>query len=399
MSRLLSPRLVRLSLALMVGCSGGGGDESASNSGPGDTWGGSGKADTIGGGGSAGNDGANPWGDSPSEPESGEEACGDGLDNDLDGQVDEGCACEAEATQPCYDGPPNTRNQGACADGMQRCEVSGEFTSWGACQGGVTPAVEDCGDGLDNDCDGLVDCLDDQDCGPCAMQCTITHGYDVALVETVDGAGLLEPCGAGCADLWVGQIGDNYWSGNCAIFEQEARINVFSPTAIKSAILERALWDDYMQIYLNGAMVWTGPNGDFPPETGGSCELSTSWDTAPGTNLTPYFAVAGEILFRIRVSVTGGGEGYARIRLLYDPETLITDHGWTPDDCVQAARSIADGECSGTVTCVDGPAPGGCVDINGLSVCEDDVDGVISSPIAGISPLCRSVAVDLTSCP
>ena len=65
--------------------------------------------------------------------------------------------------------------------------------------------------------------------------------------------------------------------------------------------------------------VWSGPDGNFPPETGGECELSTSWDTNPGVDLTPQFRVGGEMRFRIRVSVSGGGEGYARIRILYDP--------------------------------------------------------------------------------
>ena len=404
MLRRLVPSLTPLFFVATAACSGGAGDESALGGYADDGFAsGSGGASTGGApasGGTSGSGGADTWG-GPSgnvDPGASAEVCGDGLDNNADGIADEGCACEADVTQACYTGSASTRNVGACVDGSQRCEVSGEFTQWSACSGEVTPTAESCNDGLDNDCDGLVDCEDEQDCGACAMQCTITHSYEASFIETLDGAGLLEPCGVGCADLWVGQIGDNYWSGNCSIYEQDALINVSSPTAIKSAILERAKWDDYMQIYLNGAMAWTGPNGNFPPETGGDCELSTSWDTAPGTDLTSYFAIAGQIQFRIRVSVTGGGEGYARIRLLYDPELLVTDHGWTPDTCVEAAKSIADGTCTGTVTCVDGPDATGCVDVNGLQLCEQDVAGTLSSPIAGISSLCRSVYVDMTGC-
>ncbi|MGE0813763.1 MAG: MopE-related protein [Vicinamibacterales bacterium] len=60
------------------------------------------------------------------------EICGDGLDNDGDGLVDEGCA-----TEVCGDGIDN--------DGDGLVDEN--------CQGGV----EICGDGIDNDGDGLVD--------------------------------------------------------------------------------------------------------------------------------------------------------------------------------------------------------------------------------------------------
>jgi hypothetical protein len=51
---------------------------------------------------------------------------------------------------------------GVCAAGVQLCNASG--TSYGACIGDVVPSAETCGDGLDNDCDGLVDegCIGDR---------------------------------------------------------------------------------------------------------------------------------------------------------------------------------------------------------------------------------------------
>jgi hypothetical protein len=335
----------------------------------------------------------------PATPDANLEACGNDIDDDGDGQTDEDCGCESGSERACYLGSPDVRGVGACAEGRQACDDSLEFPEWGECVGAVAPVPEDCFNGLDDDCDGLADCDDVRDCGICPSECDITHDYDIAFIQTLDGAGLLEPCGDGCADLWVGQIGDNYWSGDCAIFEQDARIDVLAAGAITSATLERALWDDYMQIYLNGAMVWTGPNGNFPPETDGECELSTSWDTAPGTDLTASFANEGQIDFRIRVSVTGGGEGYARIRLRYDPAALVTDRGWAPDKCIETARSITTGGCSGMVTCVDGPDASGCVVVDGVSVCEQDVAGSLEeSPVAGIGQMCRRVHVNLTSC-
>ncbi|MEH0346398.1 hypothetical protein, partial [Vibrio cholerae] len=82
-------------------------------------------------------------------------------------------------------------------------------------------------------------------------------------------------CGEGCLEVWIGRIGDNYWSGRCKVFEQAITLKVVNPDAITSAVLEYAKWDDYMQVWLGDQKVWSGPNNNFPPETAGRCELST----------------------------------------------------------------------------------------------------------------------------
>lgn len=91
----------------------------------------------------------------------GPEACDDGLDGDADGLVDEGCPCTAGATQACYPGAASTRDLGECASGVQQCEGTSEFGSWGPCTDATLPAAEVCDSGFDEDCDG-VDL-------PCAM--------------------------------------------------------------------------------------------------------------------------------------------------------------------------------------------------------------------------------------
>lgn len=112
--------------------------------------------------------GGNPSGNGPGGNPSGNaspiaathEICNDGLDNDLDGDVDENCPCDERKTpsQACYPGPAATRNVGQCKDGRQLCaRTSGEFGAFGACSGAVLPATEICGDGIDNDCNGKVD--------------------------------------------------------------------------------------------------------------------------------------------------------------------------------------------------------------------------------------------------
>jgi hypothetical protein len=83
------------------------------------------------------------------------EVCGDGLDNDCDGTVDDGCVCAPGATTACYDGPSGTAGVGVCSAGTQTCNATG--TGYGACVGAVTPTPDICGDGLDNNCDGASD--------------------------------------------------------------------------------------------------------------------------------------------------------------------------------------------------------------------------------------------------
>jgi hypothetical protein len=63
------------------------------------------------------------------------------------------------ATVDCYTGPADTEGVGRCRGGEQEC-VNGVLTS---CLGQVLPRVETC-NGRDDDCDGVVDNIDDVAC-------------------------------------------------------------------------------------------------------------------------------------------------------------------------------------------------------------------------------------------
>lgn len=81
-----------------------------------------------------------------------------GLDDDHDGGIDEGCSCAEGATQACFPGSATQLNVGVCLAGTQTCVVEGggELTAavWSECAGAVGPSAETCGDGVDSDCDG-----------------------------------------------------------------------------------------------------------------------------------------------------------------------------------------------------------------------------------------------------
>ncbi|MDP1829430.1 MAG: MopE-related protein [Archangium sp.] len=95
------------------------------------------------------------------------ELCNDQQDNNCNGAVDEGCACDAGASQGCYTGPASACDGGACYGicrfGAQVCGVSSDGgLGFGSCMMQVLPATEVCTDSLDNDCDNRVDCADSQ---------------------------------------------------------------------------------------------------------------------------------------------------------------------------------------------------------------------------------------------
>src|SRR5690606_29662281 len=91
-------------------------------------------------------------------PEGGDEVCTPdesgalAVDEDCDGEYDEGCPCTDGDRRSCYSGTQSEIGVGLCRAGIMVCDGG----AWGPCQGEVRAQPEIC-DGKDNDCDGRID--------------------------------------------------------------------------------------------------------------------------------------------------------------------------------------------------------------------------------------------------
>lgn len=130
--------------------------------------------------------GVNAWGACGMQTLPGAERC-DGVDNDCNGAVDDGCQCRPGETRGCYDGPMGTRGVAPCADGTQTCVAGsgGVGSAWGACTAQRLPAAEVCDDS-DNNCNGAVD-----------EGCACRRGATQACYTGPAGTAGVGPCRAG----------------------------------------------------------------------------------------------------------------------------------------------------------------------------------------------------------
>ena len=159
----------------------------------------------------------------------GDATCSDGIDNDCDGLTDAAdpdCAAPPEvcdngvddngnglidcADPQCdgfMDGACSTGLPGICADGTNVCQNGGQVCNQNQPAGTEGPFGDaTCGDGLDNDCDGLTD-GNDPDCTPVPEICD--DGIDN------NGNGLVDCADPDC-DGFTGGACDTGNSGICA---------------------------------------------------------------------------------------------------------------------------------------------------------------------------------------
>jgi hypothetical protein len=85
------------------------------------------------------------------------EVCGDNVDNDCDEQIDENCSCVGTEISPCYSGNPDVIGVGVCKWGISACDNG---INDGVCISFIPQSNEKC-NGEDDDCDGVVDNVED----------------------------------------------------------------------------------------------------------------------------------------------------------------------------------------------------------------------------------------------
>jgi hypothetical protein len=108
------------------------------------------------------------------------EVCGDGADNDCDGAIDCNDSADCAEDPVCQVDCTVYADKGSCSNDpsceWQGSPRSGMCVELAACVPTALDEVAACGDGVDNDCDGLTDCADALDCGDdpvCQADCSV----------------------------------------------------------------------------------------------------------------------------------------------------------------------------------------------------------------------------------
>ena len=164
----------------------------------------------------------------------------------------------------------------------------------------------------------------------------------------------------GCLQIRLGKDAgaDNYYHCDCCIQDETFTVSLPRAQALNRAILQQARWDDRLQVWINDQKIWQS-NGDFPPESGGGCELDSNFYLNSPVSLDKGLidVTGNKITFKIRTSVGDEGEGYALVKLYFDIRQLIDDDRWTPASALEQLQEMRqwqrDGLCNLSYQCLE----------------------------------------------
>jgi hypothetical protein len=150
-------------------------------------------------------------------------------------------------------------------------------------------------------------------------------------------------------NLIIGPETRDGWFGACTIYDNEVNFHISNVDKIKTFRLKRLIFDDHIEVKVNGHSVYRGPDESgkfielvqvkqnryttatmvYNGISNSPCELDTNWDRSPDRDLKPYLK-SGLNTISFRVIVTGNGEGTLYIEASQNCCDLVEE--WT-DNC------------------------------------------------------------------
>ncbi|HRI68401.1 MAG TPA: MopE-related protein, partial [Polyangium sp.] len=209
------------------------------------------------------------------------ENCGTTVDDDCDGQINEGCVCTPFATRSCYSGPGGTAGVGICRSGTQTCNSAG--TAWGVCTGEVLPGVESCKNNLDDDCDNATN----EGCAALNCQDFYVEDFNDGNAGSITGVYKVDWCNSYVATaantpacMLPGQTTRTNATGGTNAF-----VGIWVNKATASCSAVRLSYDWYQFANAGAVVEYKQTTDTFASYS--SCSASSGWTTAvPSTSMS-----------------------------------------------------------------------------------------------------------------
>ena len=219
----------------------------------------------------------------------------DGADNNCNGISDE------NIVRACYTGSLDTRNRGICRDGTQTCSAGSFLYS---CTGQVLPQTELCYNGLDDDCDGKIDKVDEDcqcDLGAVSMDGTLCVGGSCTGTPSIDCYQFkdLEYCRSRPGCEWKKQLSESY---KCVVTScnglNRDKCNKISGCSYISGASDLCEQDENIKVN-------AGYSGLYCPQvdklqidaqdSSGSCDIQFTGGDISGITLSTMLSTSGNI--------------------------------------------------------------------------------------------------------